>query len=168
MKTLRREVFTVLLSNLNHVQEVSSRIQLNSVKNVNIGCIEWTGQLDTDGYGQMSIFRNTMRVHRVSYVLNNGLVPKGKCVLHKCDNRKCLNPEHLFLGTSSENSKDRHNKDRDYHPGRGSLHHNSTLTEQDVLEIRTKNCSVNMYAERFNIHKETVRAIQKRRSWTHI
>lgn len=79
------------------------------------GCWEWSGSLDNFGYGQFSIGRSpkrrTIKAHRWSWENSNGPTV-GMCVLHRCDNRKCVNPAHLFLGTRSDNMRDMHAKGR--------------------------------------------------------
>ena len=82
------------------------------------GCHEWQYGLNTSGYGECSIRRykefskKKWRVHRLSYTSQVGDIPDGLFVCHKCDNRKCLNPDHLFLGTHQDNMDDMHNKGR--------------------------------------------------------
>ena len=72
-------------------------------------CWNWTGG-KVRGYGQMrSYLGNSGRIlsHNFSWILHNGEVPNGKCVLHKCDNNSCVNPNHLYIGTESDNAHDR-------------------------------------------------------------
>ena len=77
-------------------------------------CWNWTGSLSKKGYGQISKTRNDgpELAHRLSYRLFVGPIPNGIMVLHKCDNPKCVNPSHLFLGTSGDNTQDMVQKER--------------------------------------------------------
>jgi len=71
-------------------------------------CWEWTGALGGSGYGHILMDKKTIDAHRVSYVLANGEIPNGLEVLHCCNNKKCVNPNHLKLGTQRDNMIDFH------------------------------------------------------------
>ena len=82
------------------------------------GCWNWSGYIGTHGYGAMSRGR---LAHRVSWETHKGAIPPGLHVLHECDNRKCVNPAHLFLGGQSANMKDASAKGRLSPVSRGNL-----------------------------------------------
>lgn len=77
---------------------------------VESGCHEWNAALHRDGYGKFYFRGKDVASHRASYILNVGEVPEGLMVLHKCDNRKCVNPNHLYIGTAKQNVKDMHER----------------------------------------------------------
>ena len=70
------------------------------------GCWEWTGTLSGKGYGKIMIKRKTWFVHRLAYQELKGPIEKGMWACHKCDNPKCFNPDHIFIGTPKQNSED--------------------------------------------------------------
>lgn len=84
----------------------------NKTKRLKNNCIEWTGKINKDGYGYIKHQNKTKGAHRVSYLQNIGNIPDGKFICHSCDNRVCINPSHLFLGTHKENMKDMVDKKR--------------------------------------------------------
>jgi hypothetical protein len=76
-------------------------------------CWEWTGAIDPQtGYGRIGAFGSSPGAHRVSYELAHEFVPDGMLVCHTCDNRKCVNPGHLYVGTYSDNIRDAYRRTR--------------------------------------------------------
>ena len=75
-------------------------------------CWIWEGHKDKNGYGRIGLDKKYIRVHRFSYELKNGHIPKGLWVLHQCDNPPCVNPSHLKVGTHQENQSDKSERGR--------------------------------------------------------
>lgn len=127
-------------------------------------CWEWQGKIGTNGYGTVTWKKTTHLAHRLSYELHNGTIPKGMHVCHKCDNRKCVNPAHLFLGTQTDNMRDMAKK------GRAGIS-NAKLCANDVVLIRQlseQGASNKDLSLRFGTDKENIRQIIKRQHWKHI
>lgn len=142
-------------------------------------CWEWTAAVMHSGYGVFSINRRAVRAHRVSYVIEFGPIPPDRpCVLHKCDNRKCVNPNHLFAGTKSDNSIDMVAKGRGVgqcHPelmSHGETHHKAKLNREAVLEIRRAHAEdrtgYKKLAIRFGISHTAARDVIQRKNWKHV
>lgn len=106
------------------------------VRKQDAGCWEWTGLIHSGGYGALKVRGQRIRAHRYSWELHNGPVPEGLWVLHHCDNRLCVRPGHLFLGTSAENMADMVRKGRSANPAR-PLVPCDRLTWSDVVDIRS-------------------------------
>lgn len=75
-------------------------------------CWVWTGSITPQGYGRLWVNRESVGVHRVSWELHNGPLPKGMHVLHRCDFPCCVNPDHLFIGSAMDNVRDKIEKGR--------------------------------------------------------
>jgi hypothetical protein len=111
-----------------------------------------------------------MAAHRFSWELHHGPIPDGLFVCHHCDNRSCVNPNHLFLGTHADNIADAVNKGR-FDTRLGENTSNSKLTEQEVLEI-VRRCkegeAQTEVAEDFGVVKGSIHAIMTGRTWSHV
>lgn len=129
-------------------------------------CWEWNGPRNASGYGRISHGRGIM-AHRVAWELHFGTIPDGLSVCHRCDNRGCVNPAHLFLGTHAENIKDRDSKRR---LALGSRCGKAKLTEADILAIRglLETVKPRALATRYNIHISTIYCIRDRKNWKHV
>ena len=140
-------------------------------------CWEWTGSLDTRGYGSFHLNRKVILSHRLSYVLHHPITidllegHREICVCHRCDNRKCINPSHLFLGTSADNHRDCVSKGRGV-DNRGENHGRSKLTETQVREIRIKyangGVTYQQLALEYEVNHTTISKIIHRKCWKHI
>lgn len=100
-------------------------------------CWLWTGCRDKAGYGQTSYRQKPMRSHRLAWILTYG-DPGDFHVLHRCDNRRCCRPDHLFLGTHADNMRDMAEKSRRKGRAKGSENGRAKLTQQQANEIRSR------------------------------
>lgn len=131
-------------------------------------CWRWNGRLGHGGYGRLGYSRKTYMAHRLSYELHYGSIPDGLWVCHHCDNPRCVNPAHLFLGTPADNTTDMIRKDRN---ARGEKQTNAKLTEAQVREIlRLRNEGVGniALAEQFGVGKTHISHIVTGRKWKHV
>lgn len=131
-------------------------------------CWTWTGKTDKSGYGVFYKDGGDFRAHRVAYAIGNGVGPGTMFVCHRCDNPRCVRPDHLFLGSNRENTADRHAKGRS---AKGSSSGAAKLTESDVAAIRAAlrggAKQVDM-AIRFGITQANVSEIARGKTWRHV
>jgi hypothetical protein len=129
-------------------------------------CWIWIGGSGNYGYGQLHVGDRGISAHRFSWEIHNGKIPDGLEVCHSCDVPACVNPEHLWLGTHAENMRDMEDKGRTSIPGfRGVMIASSKLTEEQVRSIRKDTRKSSAIAKEFNITRENVWMIKKRKSW---
>lgn len=153
-------------------------------------CWVWTKSRFVTGYGQMRLKYTKFGTHRLSWFIHNGPIQDGLFVCHKCDNPLCARPDHLFLGTNSENMLDASRKGRAHTGGvsgarngrftmpeataRGERSGKAKLTDRQVLEIRKRLLASKRYglvkalASEYGVSRGTIMAIENRTSWTHI
>lgn len=159
------------------------------------GCWEWVGATKQGGYGKIGQslpVQRTLQAHRVSWEIHYGPVPKGIDVLHTCDNPPCCRPDHLFLGTQVDNSRDMVRKGRhvsktrpeslrrgDNHPFRlrpetvlrGEKNSRAKLTEETIREIRMwhqQGTSQQTIANRYGVDQTTISTVVRRKTWKHV
>lgn len=101
-------------------------------------CWEWQAALDSDGYGVFSLNDKSIKAHRFVAEFVMGLDISDLCVCHKCDNRKCVNPDHLFLGTQMDNSRDRDAKGRSVKGRKQSKSHIEKKARSKILSGMVK------------------------------
>lgn len=138
-------------------------------------CWIWLGTVEKqDGYGILSPTTGVIRAHRVSYAIAHGEIPQGALVLHHCDNRRCVNPSHLYAGTPAENVRDMVNRGRatTYNRGNpnqifGSASGFAKLSEAQVREIISRLPGENSreIAGTYGVSPTTISDIRARRTW---
>jgi HNH endonuclease len=118
---------------------IQERFEEKFIPEPNSGCWIWTASINRLGYGTVAHKGKIWKAHRVSWDLYTGVIPEGMSVLHKCDNRLCVNPDHLFLGDQTDNMRDMVAKGRGKTPSlRGEKNPMSKLTAASVSEIRLR------------------------------
>jgi hypothetical protein len=151
----------------NHGLSLAERLMARCTKNG--GCWDWNGSADAKGYGRLNIGNKPVLAHRASWEAFRGQIPNGSYVLHKCDNPRCIRPEHLFLGDQQMNMEDKMKKKRHrYGVSKGTDHGCSKLTEQQVLEIRASSGPSRIIAEQYGISGRQVRDIRALKVWKHL
>jgi hypothetical protein len=133
-------------------------------------CWEWTAGRNDDGYGRFRAFGGPQLAHRLSYEEHHGPVPVGLFVLHSCDNRGCVNPNHLRAGTAKENTADMIDRGRHNCPF-GERAGPSKLTEESVRALLKRLSDGVGYSEagrEFGLSRSGVRKLALGRTWKHV
>lgn len=148
-----------------------AKFEQNYEKGEHDKCWEWQSWCLNVGYGGFYMRRgkrHTFMAHRLAWsIANNRDAPDGMLICHHCDNRKCVNPAHLYLGTSQDNNRDTIKRNR----GNRTLGENCSwakLTNQDVLDIRASTESQATIARRYGVDQGHISAIINRKRWIHI
>lgn len=137
----------------------------NNLGSIMTACIEWDKAKDKAGYGVSWLNGKWIRAHRKAYIQNKGEIPDDLVVRHTCDNKACVNPDHLILGTHQDNSTDMVSRDRQ---AKGSLVGTAKLTEEIVVMIRSLSGSSQQLAKFFDCSKTTIKDIRNNKIWKHV
>lgn len=167
-----------------YLKKVEKRL-LNQSKRVG-ECLEWTGRLNPMGYGIFKLRSSetkgltyvtpkrsniSLSTHRVAYKIWVGDIPKGLYVLHRCDNRLCIEPSHMYLGTHQDNMNDMMKKNRQ-NKRPGALHHMTNFTEKEIIEIRRlwkEGLETQTgLSRKYKVGLSTIHNIVRRKTWAHI
>ncbi len=138
------------------------------------GCWEWQGSLFRHGYGQFQCFGKNWQTHRLAWALSHGRpIPAGLCVCHHCDNRRCVRPDHLFLGTPADNNADMVRKGRHRSmlppPRSGAQHPSAKLSNAlaaRIRELRADGWYYREIASEIGLSIATVGRVVRAESWT--
>ncbi len=128
------------------------------------GCWIWTGSLTARGYGYLGNKKNgqPQTAHRHSWKLHCGPIPTGKHVLHKCDVRCCVNPDHLYVGTHKDNMRDRDMRGRN---GMAKLHMSDIPKIRQLLAEGRKTQEI---ADLYGVNRSSISHIQRGYTWRHV
>lgn len=133
------------------------------------GCWEWTGPKNWQGYGMLGFRRFFVPAHRLAYWFAYGPIPSGAWILHRCDNRACVRPDHLFLGDALENNRDASRKGRSANGERNGW---SKLTEEAIGQIRKRygagGVSQRAIAKDFGVSQRCIGNIVRGETWGHL
>ena len=148
--------------------DLRERLYNRTVLSDEDSCWLWVGAGNGQGYGGMWVNGRLQRVHRVSYEVHIGPIPTGQHVLHKCDNRRCVNPYHLFLGTHADNMADASAKGRTCI---GERSPRAKITEDSARDIHARGLKgerQDIIAAAHGIAQNTISLILAGKRWPHI
>ena len=138
---------------------------------IDSGCILWMASSYQNGYGHFRGFnKNKMECsHRIAWEITNGPIPNGMHVLHRCDTPACVNPNHLFLGTRSDNMMDCVNKNRAKRIGaKGESNSHAKLTKAEIIEIRNSHKTPTELSIEYGVTLTNICDIINRKTWRHV
>lgn len=134
-------------------------------------CWNWTASVNEGGYGQLGFLGRPYISHRLSYVLYKGRIPKDLFVLHKCDNRRCVNPSHLFIGTAGDNNRDCIAKGRNYvrnNIGKPGARKFNESNIKEIFELFKGGKTHQEIADKFRIGRSSITKILNKQRYKEI
>lgn len=133
-------------------------------------CWIWTASKNYDGYGTFRTGNSIVKAHRFAFEQANATkIEHKKLILHKCDTPSCVNPNHLFMGTQSDNMQDMATKNRGVFPNQiGSAHSRAKLNDSDVVQILSEKSSHINLAKKYGVSRSTISMIKSGKNWKHI
>jgi hypothetical protein len=147
------------------VNNDKERLTSNAKQEEN-GCWNWQ-KFKKNGYGVSSLNGKVEQAHRASWTTFVGEIPDGMQINHKCNNRACINPDHLYIGTQKQNMDDMKNANR-ANPAKGESSGMAKLKEEDVFLIRKSKDSRKKLAEQFGVSLSLINAVKNNKIWRHI
>ena len=134
-------------------------------------CWEWAGYVNQQGYGVIRKRQVGIAAHRLAFEHWNGSIPQGLVIRHSCDNRRCVQPKHLLLGTPADNNRDMMSRGR-HNTARGVDQPGSKLTDTQVVEIRSRYESGGIKQSELSIEygvaQSLISLIVRRKAWKHV
>lgn len=168
-KRLQRHGDANFINPLHSTGDLKGRLYSKFIVDTETGCWNWQGAINKSGYGTMGATEFGTLAHRISYGVHIES-PGELLVCHTCDNRKCVNPDHLFIGTTSDNNHDRDEKGR-FTALPGSSNGNSKLDEDQVSEIKSL-LKVGVpqveIAKHYEISQTNISDIKLGKIWKHV
>lgn len=153
---------TISLRDVFGSKRLQDRLLSRSVRNPSTGCVEWQGCTSVNGYGALGVGnKRVVQAHRAAYAAFKGEFDESLFVLHRCDNRRCINHEHLFVGTRQDNMDDMVAKGRKAPTG-DKLSPDQVLTIIERLSSGEKNSAL---AAEYGVHRTTISHIRRGKAW---
>lgn len=132
------------------------------------GCWEWSGALTVNGYGKFWMDGKTTSAHRVSFELHKHAIPSSEMVLHTCDNPKCVNPDHLTVGTHRDNVRHMQERGRFLTGEENSASKITAEKAKEIIQRLLNGAKVRTLAKQMNVSRGIVKGIANKVTWKHV